>query len=146
MKTEYITMNEPIEILVHFMQQIHNYQYDGSFKKEYIQGTLNHLLERIEKSKYQEEFFRLFREGKDFFDYIEYKDVDLHSTDRRHLTNLEYDIQMEIERHRDEKMECDLIGYVKDTLHDYTYYIRKYYDSGEISRRISEYFEANDIE
>ena len=147
MKTEYMTMNEPIEILVHFMQQIHNYQYDGSFKKEYIQGTLNHLLERIEKSKYQEEFFRIFREGKDFFDYIEYKDVDLHRSDRRHLDNLDEDIQRLIDEHRDNhEINCSLLEYVTENLRDYTYYIRKYYDSGEIYRRVMEYFEANDIE
>jgi hypothetical protein len=133
----------PIKILVDLMDEIQSFNYTGSFKKECISQLLQNLLKAIEKNKYNDQFFRFLREGKDFFDYIEYKDIDHHRTDRRHLDNLEDDIQMEIERHRDEKIECDVVKYVKDTLHDYTYYIRKYYDASEISRRITEYFEEN---
>lgn len=42
-------------------------------------------------------------------------------------------------------MDCKLLNYVKENLEDHTYYIRKYYSSWEINRRIEEYFEQNDI-
>lgn len=133
----------PIKILVDLMDEIQSFTYTGSFKKECLSELLQKLQASIEKNKYNDDFFRFLKEGRDFFNYIEYKDTDHHRTDRRHIDNLEDDIEMEIERHRDEKMECDVIKHVKNALHDYTYYIRKYYDSGEISRRISEYFEEN---
>lgn len=140
----------PTELFVQFMNEICPYGCTKKFDKQAINEKLNEFLdsiEKLEKPEYKQEFFRNFREGKDFFDYIEYKDVDLHRTDRRHLENLDKDIQMLIDQHRDNnEINCSLLEYVTENLRDYTYYIRKYYDSGEIYRRVMEYFEANDIE
>lgn len=138
----------PTELFVQFMDEICPYNYTKKFNKEAITQKLNEFLESIEiieKDKWIEEFFKNFREGKDFFDYIEYKDTDLHRTDRRHLDNLEDDIQNLIEIHKQEEMHSDLLKYVKENLEDNTYYIRKYYNTWEINRRIEEYFEQNDI-
>lgn len=139
----------PEELLVYLMDEIYHYNYKNKFDKEAINEKLNEFLEsieKLEKPEYKKEFFRNFREGKDFFDYIEYKDTDLHRTDRRHLDNLEDDIQNLIEIHKEENMDCNLLNYVRENLEDHTYYIRKYYNTWEINRRIEEYFESNDIE
>lgn len=136
------------ENFVYFMDEIYSYNSRNKFDKEAIYEKLNEFLEsieKLEKPEYKQEFFRNFREAKDFFDYIEYKDVDLHRTDRRHLDNLEDDIQNLIEIHKEEKVESNLLSYVIKNLEDHTYYIRKYYNTWEIDRRIEEYFEQNDI-